>query len=245
MGALLSSLVFPGKGRTRSDLERACECAGYELRDGNALIAFSHPPPGCTPVLYSHGNAEDLVDCIGSRGNLKLVFYEYPGYGCLHEQERSEAACLRAAQLALSEVLVERAPLVLWGRSLGCALALRQAQSRPGAVRAVLLESPFVSAMGTVLSGRLSPLLPLLGFLDVFPVSALTLPKRWRGDCSLVIHGMADDVVPYENGEAVSKMLGIRILRVHGASHNNVLSRLSDLQKSQVSLCVDRPVQLF
>ena len=93
MGALLSSLVFPGKGRSRSALQRACECAGYELRDGNALIAFSHPPAGCTPVLYSHGNAEDLVDCIGSRGNLKLVFYEYPGYGCLHEQERSEAPC--------------------------------------------------------------------------------------------------------------------------------------------------------
>ena len=161
--------------------------------------------PGRTPLtlLYSHGNggnmagrvsiARLLVDQLG----VGVFMYDYRGYG-RSEGAPSEAGLVQDAVAARNALLGEGVPaahVVYFGRSLGAAVTVDLALAHPP--RAVVLESPFTSvrAMGNAV-------LPGAGFLFSTRWDSLAKMPRLRAPL-LVLHGDADDTIPYAHGKAL------------------------------------------
>ena len=163
------------------------------------LIAGRTP----TTLLYSHGNggnigdrvriARLLVDQLG----VGVFMYDYRGYG-RSEGAPSEAGLVRDAVGARAALLrdgVGAEHLVYFGRSLGSAVTVDLALAHPP--RGVVLESPFTSvrAMGNAV---------LPGAGSLFRTRWDSLAKIGRLQAPLlVIHGEADEVVPFAQGRAV------------------------------------------
>jgi len=108
--------------------------------------------------------------------------------------------------------------LLVFGRSLGCAVATHlAAQRNPGAL---VLETPFDSLES--LARKLFPWAP--AFLIRYPLrSDLDAPKI---RCpTLVLHGTADEVVPYAQGATLAKRIPqATFISIRGGHHNDLAS---------------------
>jgi fermentation-respiration switch protein FrsA (DUF1100 family) len=174
-------------------------------RDGLALLSWYRPPPSGRPViLYFHGNGGH----IGRRAErlrrfadagLGVLLLEYRGYGgnpgspC--EQGLYADAEAAVAFLERQEIAPDR--LVLWGESLGAAVAVDLAARREAA--AVVLEAPFTSI--AAVAQLHYPYVPAAMLLrDRF--DALSRIGRIRSPL-LVMHGGRDRIVPIRLGRAL------------------------------------------
>lgn len=163
-----------------------------------AVIHLANPNAQYT-VLVSHGNAEDVGDLLPYleslyNMNLSVVSYDYPGYG-QSDGSPSEASTYRA-HLAVYDYLthdlnVDPAQLILLGRSLGGAVAIELATHK--AVRALILESTFTSAM------RVATKYPIFPF-DRYP--SLDRMSQFEKPI-LVIHGERDQTITIDHGKAL------------------------------------------
>merc|ERR1712066_398041 len=95
---------------------------------------------------------------------------------------------------------------MLMGQSIGCAVAMEM--SRRGFGSRLVLLSPFTST--AEISSRFYPfLIPVLSFLP-WMVRDPFDNKAKAGDVAvptLVIHGTEDEIVPFEMGETMAKMI--------------------------------------
>jgi abhydrolase domain-containing protein 17 len=176
--------------------------AGTEMvpADGMDVAVFYLPNPDARYTLWLfHGNAEDLGDLepflITLRNAGFAVFaFDYPGYSRStgRPTEQSLYAASRAARRHLREVLgVPAERTILYGRSLGSGPAVQMATEERNA--GLILQSPFVSVFRVVTRWRILP-------FDQF----VNLDKIDRINCPLLImHGRADEVVPFRHGEAL------------------------------------------
>jgi fermentation-respiration switch protein FrsA (DUF1100 family) len=176
--------------------------------DGNRIHAWWSAPEGWTPeqgaVLFCHGNAGNL----SHRGeNLRrwqeqlgvaVLIFDYPGYG-RSTGRPSEAGCYAAGDAAYDylarEAGVPGERIILYGGSLGGAVAIHLAASRPR--RALVLVSAFTSLADMV--RQLYPWLPgrlLAGNLFANEQRLATV----SGPVFLA-HGTADRLVPFAQGE--------------------------------------------
>jgi abhydrolase domain-containing protein 17 len=210
-----NALYYPNYGSRRAPTGL------QKIRVGNDEIALLHlPNPNARFTLwFFHGNAEDLGDLepflLALRDNGYAVFaIDYPGYG--HSSGRPTEASLyasaRAARTHLREVLhVPADRTLIYGRSLGGGPALQIAtEERPAGL---ILQSAFVSAFRVVTRW---PLLPFDQFNNLQKISRVTCPV-------LVMHGRADEVIPFRHGEALFAAANEpkRSLWVGGAMHND------------------------
>lgn len=191
------------------------------LPGGGWLATLYLPRPGARyTLLYSHGNAEDLrhvrphLEQLRAAG-FSVFAYDYSGYGA-SSGAPSEAAVYRNAADAYRHMVarlgIPPERIVAYGRSLGGAAALDVAAHF--SVAGVILESTFVSTF------RVVTRVPLLPF-DRFP----NLPKvRRLNRPVLVIHGTADEVVPFAHGQRLYQAAPgpKQALWVPGAGHNNL-----------------------
>ena len=138
--------------------------------DGVRLHGWFVPGPGEITWVWFHGNAgnishrmENLVD-LHDRLGLNVFIFDYRGYG-RSEGRPSEQGTYLDAEAALAYVKtrpdVDGRKIVLFGRSLGCAIVAEVAISNE--VYAVVLESPFTSVQA--LAKRAYPFLPGIGAL--------------------------------------------------------------------------------
>lgn len=154
-------------------------------------------------VVYCHGNAANVtlharyVTWLPARGYSVLVF-DYRGYG-KSLGRASRDGTVADAVAALDYALAKDAQrTVVFGHSLGGAVAIAAAAERP-AVRAVVAESTFPSYLAIAkasapMVARFAPLFVLAG---QDPVAVLDrLPPRPL----MVIHGDADPIVPVQLG---------------------------------------------
>ena len=119
---------------------------------------------------------------------------------------------------AISRPDVDPERVVLFGRSLGCAVAAEMALRHD--VYAVVLESPFTSISS--MAGRAYPFLPGLGLLTGNMYD--TLDKAARIDAPvMVLHGDSDEIVPFEMGREVFEAAPEpkRFYAIQGAGHND------------------------
>ena len=156
-------------------------------------------------ILWCHGNAGNIINRLD---NLKLLYqsglsvflFDYRGYG-RSQGKPSEAGFYQDALGAYDYLtrirMIRPEQLVLFGRSLGAAVAGELAVQKPASV--LILESAFpsIEAVAKFYYGGL-PVHRLLGadFSLIDRLSQLTLSK-------LIIHGDQDDIIPLALGRQV------------------------------------------
>ena len=194
-----------------------------ETADGEHLGVWHVPPDGMAPtVVVFNGNAgtragrAPLGARLAEQGH-GVVLFDYRGYGDStgapsEEGLHRDAEAIHAFVTGVSP----GSPLVLYGESLGAAVAIRlAAQHDPSAL---ILRSPFTS-LGDVASVHYP--LPFDGFLrDRFPsvdrIADVDAPV-------LTIVGTADQIVPPSLSRALHRAASEpkRLVEIDGAGHND------------------------
>lgn len=188
----------------------------------NALHFTVPNPKGL--VLYFHGNSGslrrwgDVAESFTSR-NYDSFIIDYRGYGKSNGTIQSEQQLIADAEAAYSYVSKRYAPqnIVIYGRSLGTGLAAQIAQRHPP--KMLILETPYVSLKE--LTGRFYPYMP--GFLLKFPMRTDLAVKQIKSPIYL-IHGTADEVVPYDSSEKLLPLIQSpkELVTVPDGAHNGL-----------------------
>ncbi|XP_010878703.2 protein ABHD13 [Esox lucius] len=190
---------------------------------GNASNPLSSTAP--PTILYFHGNAGNighrvpnaLLMLVNLKANVVLV--DYRGYG-KSEGEPSEDGLYLDAQATLDYVMtrpdLDKTKVLLFGRSLGGAVAVRLASANPHCVAAIVVENTFLSIphmAATLFSFLPMRLLPLWCYRNQF------LSYRQVAQCrmpSLFVSGLSDQLIPpimmkqlYELSPSRTKRLAI------------------------------------
>ncbi len=207
---------------TPAELGLAFEDVRVTAEDGVGLHGWHVPGPRAVTLLWCHGNAGNIshrlenLRLMRERLGVGVLLFDYRGYG-LSEGTPSEAGTYLDAR-AVRGWLARRAPgapVVYFGRSLGAAVAARLAAEDPPA--ALILETPFTSVRALA-----NATLPGVGYLFRTRYGTLGLIGRIRVPL-LILHGDADEVVPFRHGRAVFEAAREpkRFVRIPGARHND------------------------
>jgi uncharacterized protein len=193
--------------------------------DGATLSAlhFMIPNPKGV-VLFFHGNAGSLrrwgevADSFTARG-YDLFIFDYRGYGKSNGKIASEHQLIDDGARAYRYVNERYPPqdIVIYGRSLGTGLAAQIALRHPP--KMLILETPYVSLKD--LTSRFYPYVP--GFLLRFPLRTdLALPQIKSP--VYLIHGTADEVVPYDSSEKLLPLIQSpkELVTIPNGEHNGL-----------------------
>jgi fermentation-respiration switch protein FrsA (DUF1100 family) len=223
-------IFFPSRGllNTPRHLGLPFQDLFFTTADGIKLHAWYLPGSPAAPVLlWCHGNGGNLSYELDNLALLHgadfgIFIFDYRGYG-LSQGRPSEAGVYRDARAAyqyLRESLgIPPNRIVLFGRSLGGAVAMELAEQVPA--RALIVESAFTSVGD--MARHHYPWLPgqkrwAHKFDNVRRVARLTLPK-------LFIYGDSDLVVPIWMGERLHDLAPApkAFYRIPGAGHEDTL----------------------
>jgi hypothetical protein len=189
--------------------------------DGVRVAALYLPNPQARyTVLFSHGNAEDLGDDLDFLEELRqagfaVLAWDYRGYGA-SDGTPSEKTLYTDEQAVYDYLVRElKTPperVLVLGRSLGSVAAVDLAARQP--VAGLILEGGLVSGQRVLLP---FPLFPFDRFRNLEKMGRIRCPV-------LIIHGTADEVVPFRNGEALFRAAHEpkRNWWVEGAGHNDL-----------------------
>lgn len=203
---------------TPDKLGLAYEEVRFKTRDGLTLIGWFLPAqgPALGTVLQLHGNAENIsthftsLAWMPARG-FNVFIFDYRGYGASGGEPSLEGAQIdieAAVQTLLARTDIDRDRIVMYGQSLGGALAayyVAHSQHRDR-LRALVLESTFSDYVDIVrekfadhwfswpfqwlpqltVDDRFSPL-PTMASISPLPL--------------LVLHGDQDRIVPMHHGK--------------------------------------------
>lgn len=214
-----------------------------KLADGTQVVGWYQQENKDWPILiYFHGNGLNIQGVYASGGfqqfaelkTLGLTF-DYPKYG-LSTGRPNEETIMTASRAVIDFVQSQfpNKPIVIWGRSLGCAPATQIAEQYQGIVKGLILTSPWSSAWKLVQKAT--------GF------SEKSSKKNVRGNAwqteafaskihipVLIHHGVQDQTVAFSLGEELYKQFppGVAtFIPVQDKDHNNVIS---DQQLEEIS----------
>ncbi len=222
-------IFFPSKeiAQDPSNVGLDFEDVLFKASDGVELHGWLVPGTSDLTLVWFHGNAGNIshrVDNIAEvheRLGASVFIFDYRGYG-RSEGTPSEKGTYLDAEAAMSYLRsredVDENKLVLFGRSLGCAVAAETARAND--VYALILESPLTSVQR--LAGRVYPWLPGIGRLATTKYDTLSKIKDVRAPV-MVIHGDRDEVVPFDMGEEIFAAANApkRFYAIEGAGHND------------------------
>lgn len=176
-------------------------------------------------LLWCHGNAGTIINRLENlrelyRLGLSVFLFDYRGYGRSQGTPTEDGLYQDAVGAydyltRVRQIRPER--IVVFGRSLGAAVATELVSMKPAA--GLILESPFpsIAAVAKYHYGGI-PVHWLLGaeFNLLGRLPHLSLP-------TLVIHGDRDDIIPIELGRQVFEMAKPPKwwYAIAGADHNN------------------------
>ena len=194
-------------------------------------------------VVYFHGNGENINDSeaeiriIASYG-YNILEYDYPGYGeseGVAYEDRVQAFSDATYDYLTTDRKITPEHIIAWGHSIGTAVAVDFAARHP--VKKLALFAPFTSRydMSRKIFGV--AIQPYVGransFVSVESVRSITMP-------TLIIHGDADQVIPYSMGREVyasSASADKRFITIRGGKHNNMVE--------QYGSDIDTPLRAF
>jgi len=175
-------------------------------------------------IFFLHGNGGNLESWTSGadyyqRVNYDMFMFDYRGYGKSTGNIRSEAQLhedVRKAWDSIAPQYVDK-PIVIYGRSLGAALAAELAAHVDA--EKVILVSPFSSL--EAMAKAQYPLLP--SALVRYPLRTSEVIGKIKSPIVLV-HGDRDTLIPIEQSEILLKLANGRakLLVIAGAGHNDV-----------------------
>jgi uncharacterized protein len=198
----------------------------FRAIDNVRLHGWYFPVDGDRPtILFCHGNAGNISHRLDNIRHLvangfPVFIFDYRGYG--RSEGRPSEKGLYKDGLAAYDFLADRKGLssegiVLFGRSLGVAVAVEIALQRP--VRSLVLESGFTSTREMARS------------IALFRVFSVFVPRHFDNlrklplirEPKLIIHGTQDEIVPFPMGqELFDAALPPRYFYpIQGAGHND------------------------
>ena len=187
-----------------ADIGLAYETVRLTAGDGTRLHAWFVPATTARgTLLFSHGNAGNIAHRLDSIAlfhslGLNVLIFDYRGYG-ESEGKPSEKGTYLDVQAAWGYLLEERMispqEIIIFGRSLGAAIAADLASRNPSA--GVILESAFTSVPD--MAASLYPWLPVR-LLSRYRYNNLDKVERITSPL-LVVHSREDEIIPYVHGE--------------------------------------------
>jgi len=174
----------------------------FQAADGVRLHGWYIPAREArATLLFCHGNAGNISHRLESilifhRLGLNVFIFDYRGYGKSSGRPDEMGIALDAEaawQWLAQDKGLDSAQLIIFGRSLGGAIAAELARTRPAA--ALILESSFTSYVAI---GRAHyPWLPVRAiaqyrYATVEKVSSLRMPI-------LIVHSAEDEIVPFSH----------------------------------------------
>jgi fermentation-respiration switch protein FrsA (DUF1100 family) len=234
---------FPSAGESTTPSEFGVPYTAVTLTtsDGERLRAWRLKGTDSRAlVVYFHGNGGNLsiwapILSDLARHGFDVLAFDYRGYG-LSTGRPTESGVYRDADAVLDYVASVRSesrpfdfaqgrpfdsaqgrPVIYWGRSLGTAVAAYAAsRRRPDGI---ILEAGFPDAQAVV---RTSPVLALL---SIFSTYRFPTAERLAGVSTpaLVLHGDADQVIPFALGRALfDRLTGDKtFVAIPGGDHND------------------------
>jgi hypothetical protein len=182
-------------------------------------------PEGAPVILFFHGNAQEvyswsLIHQELAATGCRLLLIDYHGYGKSGGEPHEAALYLdgKASLEWLSDKGVDEGDIVVFGKSLGGAVACEVTQGRD--FKAMVLESTFTSLARV--SRKLFPFFPPgVGIGEVYD----SVAKIPRVRCPImIIHGELDELIPV--GEGLDLYAAApepkELFLVPGAGHNDV-----------------------
>jgi len=199
----------------------------FTTSDGVRLHGWfvPHPEPRSS-LLWFHGNAGNIshrvenIRLLHDKVKVNVFIFDYRGYG--RSQGRpSEAGTYRDGEAALDllrrKLGADASKIILFGRSLGAAVAVEMATRFDS--QALILESPFISV--AEMARVVLPFLPIGALMQTrYDISSKI--KNIRAPL-LVLHGDRDTIVPFKQGKAVYDAAPEpkRFFTIAGADHND------------------------
>jgi len=207
----------------RASYQRSPNTLLIHTADNRNIAANYYPNKNAQyTILYCHGNGTDLglikplMEYFQENG-FSVFAFDYHGYG-QSEGKPSESATYLDAEAAydylVSQLKVSPKQIIVFGKSLGAAVALQLALNRK--VAALVMEAPFLSAYRTVTQ---IPLFPFDRYNNYAKIVDLRVPL-------LLIHGTADKTIPFWQGKKLYEAATAPKIKlwVENADHNNVMA---------------------
>jgi fermentation-respiration switch protein FrsA (DUF1100 family) len=190
-------------------------------------------------VVVCHGNAGNIAHRVAiaelfARAGLDTLLFDYRGFG-RSEGRPSEEGLYRDGEAARLWAEGQGLPVVLYGESLGGAVAIELAVRRPPAL--LVAQSTFTS-----LPDMADRILPFGRLLVRQRFASLEKIRRLHAPL-LVVHGDRDELIPYRMGKALFEAApGPReLLAVAGAHHNDVFALAGAEIAQRIARLVTRP----
>lgn len=220
---------FPSAGETSTPAELGVDYSDLTIptSDGERLHAWllrADQPRAF--VVYFHGNGGNLsvwapILADVARRGYDVLAVDYRGYG-RSTGRPTETGVYRDADAVVEQAWTSRrdaGPVVYWGRSLGTAVAAYAATRR--APDGIVIEAGFPDGRALIRSS--SPLLAVLSLFATYRFPTIEFLRGVRAP-ALVIHGDADQVVPFSLGQTLfDKIDGAKtFVRIAGGDHNDL-----------------------
>ena len=220
-------LIFPAT-RLPADYQFRFDQRFEEIKvevPGSSLSAllFRQPDPRGL-IFYLHGNGGDLTSWTTGlefyrRINYDLFIFDYRGYGKSTGRIESEAQLHSDVRAAWESIAprYRKLPIVLFGRSLGTALATRLAADVDPAM--LVLVTPFTSLAAA--GKRSYPFAP--EFLMKYPLRTDAKIGAVKSPV-LLVAGTQDELTPLADSEQLKALVRspAELLVVEGAGHNDI-----------------------
>jgi uncharacterized protein len=199
---------------------------------GNRLYAWWIPAQSKTTptVLYCHGNGHNVgeVSELASRFHkmgLSVFAFDYRGYGKSEGEFPSETAIYvdaeRAWDYLIQDQKIPPKKIVMYGHSLGGAIAINLATHHPNA-GGLIVQSSFTTALEMARRNWWTAIVPVNVLLNqrfesIRKVSQLQMPV-------LYLHGTADTLIPFEMSQRLLERTrsSKQIKLFPGAGHNDL-----------------------
>lgn len=190
---------------TPADFGLEYEDVWFTAEDGVKLHGWWVPKAGAPVWLWFHGNAGNIshrlenIELLVNRVGVQVFIFDYREYGLSQGRINREGTFKDAA--AAYRYLTETrglpgADIILFGRSLGTALATDLAIKNP--CHSLILESPFTNSqeMAKLYAPFLFDWRPKVPYDNLGKIGYVRVPV-------MVIHGSHDEIIPVDMGRRV------------------------------------------